>query len=59
MTSKSRWCATGSQSSIAFGHSYFPTVGYTGGLRLLELILSAILDNKDRTSPEESFELVM
>ena len=41
------------------GHSYFPTVGYMGGMRLLELMLNAILDHKDRTSPEESFELVM
>jgi len=41
------------------GHSYFPTLGYYGGLRLLEKILDALLDHKDRTSPEESFELVM
>ena len=41
------------------GHSYFPTVGYKGGMRLLEKILDAILDRKDRDSPEESFELVM
>jgi nitrogenase molybdenum-iron protein beta chain len=41
------------------GHSYFPTVGYRGGLRLLEMILNAFLDHKDRTSPPESFELVM
>ncbi|VFQ47141.1 nitrogenase molybdenum-iron protein subunit beta [Desulfoluna butyratoxydans] len=41
------------------GHSYFPTVGYRGGLRLLEQILSALLDRKDRDSSEESFELVM
>jgi nitrogenase molybdenum-iron protein beta chain len=41
------------------GHQYFPTVGYKGGLRLLEKILSAILDRKDRDDPEESFELVM
>jgi len=41
------------------GHSYFPTVGYRGGMRLLEMILNAILDEKDRKSPEESFELVM
>jgi nitrogenase molybdenum-iron protein beta chain len=41
------------------GHSYFPTVGYRGGMRLLEKILDAILDRKDRDSPEESFELVM
>jgi nitrogenase molybdenum-iron protein beta chain len=41
------------------GHSYFPTVGYMGALRLLEKILDAVLDNKDEISPEESFELVM
>ena len=41
------------------GHSYFPTVGYRGGMRLLEMILDALLDHKDRSSPEESFELVM
>lgn len=41
------------------GHSYFPTVGYKGGLRLLEKILGAILDRQDRDAPEESFELVM
>jgi len=40
------------------GHSYFPTVGYRGGMRLLEMILNALLDKKDRESPEESFELV-
>jgi nitrogenase molybdenum-iron protein beta chain len=41
------------------GHSYFPLVGYRGSLRLLEMVLNAILDRKDRDSPEESFELVM
>ncbi|MGA2067993.1 MAG: nitrogenase molybdenum-iron protein subunit beta [Thermoguttaceae bacterium] len=41
------------------GHSYFPTVGYLGGMRLLEMILNVLLDHKDRSSPEESFELVM
>ena len=41
------------------GHSYFPTVGYRGAMRLLEKILNALLDRKDRDSPEESFELVM
>ena len=40
------------------GHQYFPTVGYRGGLRLLEKILEAVLDRKDRDAPEESFELV-
>jgi nitrogenase molybdenum-iron protein beta chain len=41
------------------GHSYFPTVGYRGAMRLLEMILGGLLDYKDRHSPEESFELVM
>jgi nitrogenase molybdenum-iron protein beta chain len=41
------------------GHSYFPTAGYQGGMRLAQMILDALLDRKDRTSPEESFELVM
>lgn len=41
------------------GHSYFPTVGYRGAMRLLEMILGALMDQKDRESPEESFELVM
>ncbi|MDH3393634.1 MAG: nitrogenase molybdenum-iron protein subunit beta [Desulfobulbaceae bacterium] len=41
------------------GHQYFPTVGYKGGLRLLEKILGVLLDRKDRDSPEQSFELVL
>jgi len=41
------------------GHSYFPTVGYKGGMRLLEKILDAILDRKDRDSSDIGFELVM
>jgi nitrogenase molybdenum-iron protein beta chain len=41
------------------GHSYFPTLGYRGGMRLLEKMLDAILDRQDRDAPEESFELVM
>ncbi len=41
------------------GHSYFPTVGYRGAMRLIEMILNAFLDKQDRESPEESFELVM
>ncbi|NTW48567.1 MAG: nitrogenase molybdenum-iron protein subunit beta [Chlorobiales bacterium] len=41
------------------GHSYFPSVGYTGGMRLAEKILDAILDRKDRDAAEEKFELVM
>jgi nitrogenase molybdenum-iron protein beta chain len=41
------------------GHQYFPTVGYKGGLRLLEKILGVLLDRKDRDDPEEQFELVL
>ncbi|WP_291857415.1 nitrogenase molybdenum-iron protein subunit beta [Marinilabilia sp.] len=41
------------------GHSYFPTLGYMGGLRILEKILSVLMDKIDADSPEESFELVM
>ncbi len=41
------------------GHSYFPTVGYTGGMRLLENILAALMDRQDREAPEERFELTM
>ncbi|TKB08391.1 nitrogenase molybdenum-iron protein subunit beta [Desulforhopalus sp. IMCC35007] len=41
------------------GHQHFPTVGYKGGLRLLEKILGVLLDRKDRDDPEEVFELVL
>lgn len=41
------------------GHSYFSTLGYTGGLRIVEKILSAIMDQQDATCLEEKFELVM
>ncbi len=41
------------------GHSFFPSVGYSGGLRLVEKILTAILDRQDRDALEEKFELVM
>lgn len=41
------------------GHQHFPTVGYMGGLRLLEKILEALLDRKDRDDPEPKFELVL
>ncbi|MFI3272741.1 MAG: nitrogenase molybdenum-iron protein subunit beta [Pseudomonadota bacterium] len=40
------------------GHQYFPTVGYKGGLRLLEKILGVLLDRRDRDASEEKFELV-
>ncbi|MGE4551621.1 MAG: nitrogenase molybdenum-iron protein subunit beta [Desulfovibrionaceae bacterium] len=41
------------------GHQYFPTVGYKGGLRLLEKILNALLDRKDRDAPDQYVELVL
>ena len=41
------------------GHSYFPLVGYKGALRLLEKILTVLMDKIDRESTEEKFELVM
>ncbi|HEB49786.1 MAG TPA: nitrogenase molybdenum-iron protein subunit beta [Desulfobulbus sp.] len=41
------------------GHQYFPTVGYKGGIRLLEKILTALLDRKDRDDEEKTFELVL
>jgi nitrogenase molybdenum-iron protein beta chain len=41
------------------GHSYFPTVGYNGAMRLLERILGVFMDRQDRDAPEERFELVM
>jgi nitrogenase molybdenum-iron protein beta chain len=41
------------------GHTYFPSVGYMGGIRLCEKILDALLDRRDRDAPEEQFELVL
>jgi len=41
------------------GHSYFPTVGYLGAMRLLEKFLSALMDRQDRDASEEAFELTM
>jgi nitrogenase molybdenum-iron protein beta chain len=41
------------------GHSYFPSVGYMGGVRLAEMILDALMDRQDRDALEEKFELVM
>lgn len=39
------------------GHSYFPNVGYSGAIRLVEKLMNAILDKRDREAPEEKFEL--
>jgi nitrogenase molybdenum-iron protein beta chain len=41
------------------GHTYFPTVGYRGAMRLLEKMLDLFLDRKDRDAPEEKFELAL
>jgi nitrogenase molybdenum-iron protein beta chain len=41
------------------GHNYFSTVGYRGAMRLLEKILNALLDRKDRDSTDINIELVM
>jgi len=41
------------------GHSYFPSMGYKGGIRFLEKILDAILDRKDRDASDITMELVM
>lgn len=40
------------------GHSYFPNVGYMGAIRLVEKLLNALLDERDRKAPEEKFELM-
>ncbi|RXK81140.1 nitrogenase molybdenum-iron protein subunit beta [Chlorobaculum sp. 24CR] len=41
------------------GHSYFPNIGYSGSLRLVEKILGVLMDRQDQTALEERFELVM
>jgi nitrogenase molybdenum-iron protein beta chain len=41
------------------GHSYFSTMGYRGAIRLLEKLLDAILDRKDRDADDITMELVM
>ena len=41
------------------GHSYFSMMGYRGGLRLIEKMLDALLDRKDRDSSDINFELVL
>jgi nitrogenase molybdenum-iron protein beta chain len=42
-----------------FGHTYFPTVGYMGAIRVAEKILDALLERRDRDAPDEEFELVL
>lgn len=42
-----------------YAHQYFPTVGYVGAMRLIEMMSNAILDKQDATCAEEDMELVM
>jgi nitrogenase molybdenum-iron protein beta chain len=41
------------------GHSYFPSVGYQGGMRIVEKILNAVMDRQDRDANDTNIELVM
>ncbi|WP_428568249.1 MAG: nitrogenase molybdenum-iron protein subunit beta [Solidesulfovibrio sp. DCME] len=41
------------------GHQYFPSVGYSGAMRLLEKFLEALMGRQDRDAPETRFELQM
>ena len=41
------------------GHRLFPHVGYRGGMHLIDKIVDALFDKKDRECEEEWFELVM
>jgi nitrogenase molybdenum-iron protein beta chain len=40
-------------------HSYLPLVGYKGGMRLAEMILSALMDRQDRDCEDEDMEMIM
>jgi len=40
------------------GHRVFPTVGYQGALRILDKIIDALFDKKDRECAEEWMELI-
>ncbi len=41
------------------GHAQFPTVGYMGGLRILEKMLTLFMDKLEDDAPEREFELVL
>jgi nitrogenase molybdenum-iron protein beta chain len=41
------------------GHQHFPTVGYMGGIRLVEQILNLLMDRIDRDVEEHKLELQM
>jgi nitrogenase molybdenum-iron protein beta chain len=41
------------------GHADFPCVGYRGAMRILEKVLSALMDRIERDAPLEKLELIM
>lgn len=41
------------------GHRAFPTVGYAGGMRIVESITNALFDRRDREDPDHELELVL
>jgi len=41
------------------GHRAFPTLGYQGGMRLVEKITDAFFDHRDREDPDHEVELVL
>jgi nitrogenase molybdenum-iron protein beta chain len=41
------------------GHSYFPAVGYKGGVRLIEKMLDVLMYKLEEDSLNEKFELVL
>jgi nitrogenase molybdenum-iron protein beta chain len=42
-----------------YGGPLLPIVGYVGGIRLVEKILSALMDRQDRDASDEDFEIIM
>lgn len=40
-------------------HSYLPIVGYSGGMRIIEMISNALLERADRDADYDDLELVM
>ncbi|MDR2825962.1 MAG: nitrogenase molybdenum-iron protein subunit beta, partial [Deltaproteobacteria bacterium] len=42
-----------------YGHSYMPTLGYTGALRLAEQIADTLMDRIDRDCADEDLDVVM
>ncbi|MFW6217407.1 MAG: nitrogenase molybdenum-iron protein subunit beta [Verrucomicrobiota bacterium] len=41
------------------GHRAFPTLGYTGAMRLVEKITDAFFDKRDREDPDHEIELIL